>query len=194
MEVFRDIEKYEGLYQVTSFGRIYSVPRVDARGVKRGGRFLCLNNGRSGQKRIGLHKDNILTLHIVSHLVAKAFPEICGEWFEGCEVHHKNHNPSDNVAENIIVLTMDEHKKIHSESELTFNKRSSAQKKSYESGKRKPTHKGKAVRQYDIDGNFIAAFSSARDACKSTNTNASSLCSCLKGDYKTAGGYVWKYA
>lgn len=46
-------------------------------------------------------------------LVAKAFPEICGEWFEGCEVHHKDCNPLNNCAENLIVCTKEEHLLFH---------------------------------------------------------------------------------
>lgn len=49
-------------------------------------------------------------LHI---LVAKAFPEICGKWFEGCEVHHKNKNPLDNRASNLMVVTKEEHIRLH---------------------------------------------------------------------------------
>lgn len=49
-----------------------------------------------------------------AHLeVAKAFPEICGEWFEGCEVHHKDGNSLNNEASNLIVCTHDEHVEFH---------------------------------------------------------------------------------
>ena len=45
--------------------------------------------------------------------VAKAFPEICGEWFDGCEVHHKDGNPLNNEASNLIVCTKAEHLAFH---------------------------------------------------------------------------------
>lgn len=51
----------------------------------------------------------------IHRLVAKAFPEICGEWFEGCHIHHKNHIKTDNNAWNLVVVTPSEHSKIHSE-------------------------------------------------------------------------------
>ena len=41
----------------------------------------------------------------VSRLVAKAYPEICGEWFEGCEVDHINGIRDDNRAVNLKVCT-----------------------------------------------------------------------------------------
>lgn len=52
-------------------------------------------------------------------LVAKAFPEICGEWFEGCHVHHKDHNPLNNRADNLQIMTAKDHIKLHRESEIT---------------------------------------------------------------------------
>lgn len=51
--------------------------------------------------------------HYVHQEVAKAFPEICGEWFEGCEVHHKDGNTENNEATNLIVCTKEQHLAFH---------------------------------------------------------------------------------
>lgn len=45
--------------------------------------------------------------------IAKNNPDICGEWFEGCEVHHKDFNRLNDVAENLICLTPEEHHIMH---------------------------------------------------------------------------------
>lgn len=45
--------------------------------------------------------------------VAKAFPEICGKWFKGCEVHHKDGNSLNNEATNLVVCTKAQHMEYH---------------------------------------------------------------------------------
>lgn len=51
----------------------------------------------------------------------------------------------------------------------------------------------KSVGQYTKEGEFIATFSSIVEAANQTDTKACSISSCLKGRYKTANGYVWRY-
>ena len=51
----------------------------------------------------------------LSRLVAKGFPEICGEWFEGCVVHHLDENPLNNRAGNLKICTRKEHDAYHYE-------------------------------------------------------------------------------
>lgn len=53
--------------------------------------------------------------------IAKQNPTICGEWFDGCEVHHKDFNKLNDTPENLICLTAKEHKKIHTQNDKRFN-------------------------------------------------------------------------
>lgn len=50
------------------------------------------------------------------------------------------------------------------------------------------------IEQYDKFGNFIATWSCAKQAGNYLNIDPSGITKCCKGKYKTAGGYVWKYA
>lgn len=50
------------------------------------------------------------------------------------------------------------------------------------------------VIQYDKENNIINRFNSIKDASRQTNTNDTSIIHCCSGKFKTAGGYVWKYA
>ena len=42
----------------------------------------------------------------VHRIIALTFPEICGEWFEGAVVNHKDCNPENNSAFNLEVCTV----------------------------------------------------------------------------------------
>lgn len=54
--------------------------------------------------------------------VAKTHPETCGEWFEGCEVHHLNGIKTDDRPENLICLTKAEHHRVHTKAVDVFYK------------------------------------------------------------------------
>ena len=99
-EEWRPVVGYEGLYEVSNQNGFRNVKRntfPEGR-VRYGYRIVHL----------GKHVEN--GYHV---LVAQAFPQICGEWFEGCSVHHKNFNRLDNRPENLIVLSASEHSKLH---------------------------------------------------------------------------------
>ena len=83
-EIWRDIAGYEGLYQVSNLGRVKSLPRktgnqysgeekIKPQYERKGGiKYLYVNICKEGKGHsINVHK-----------LVAHAFPEICGEYFE----------------------------------------------------------------------------------------------------------------
>lgn len=49
----------------------------------------------------------------------------------------------------------------------------------------------KCIIQYDLEGNFIREWDSVKEAERKTKVK--SINSCLKGKYKRAGRYIWKY-
>lgn len=100
-EVWRDIEGYEGLYQVSNRGRVKSLDRVahDNRDVKRNikGKLKKQIYNRT-YPYVVLYVNNVSNLHDVHRLVAKAFI-----YNENClpVVNHKNGFPMDNRVENL---------------------------------------------------------------------------------------------
>lgn len=53
------------------------------------------------------------------------------------------------------------------------------------------SNRSKKVKQYSLDGNFIAIWPSAKEVERVLNTkHVSAVC---RGERKTAGGFIWKY-
>lgn len=52
----------------------------------------------------------------------------------------------------------------------------------------------KSVLQYSKDNIFIKSHKSISIASRETNTNRTSIVSCLTGAYKTANNFIWKYS
>lgn len=59
------------------------------------------------------------------------------------------------------------------------------------STRRKPY--GKAVAQFDLDGNLIATFKSARDAYRVTGISYKHISGVCNNDRRTAQGYIWRF-
>jgi hypothetical protein len=101
-EIWKDIEGYEGLYQVSNLGRVKSCKRKikTKYGVIRAykERILKTNFDAESYGRVCLHKLNCGKLTLVHRLVAEAF--ILNTTSEE-NVLHKNGNPKDNRVENL---------------------------------------------------------------------------------------------
>ncbi len=78
-------------------------------------------------------------------------------------------------------------------------RQSAIAKEIWKSPKYAETHMGanncraQAVRQYDLNHNFIAEYSTITEADKMTGINFRYISRAAKGERKTAGGYIWKY-
>ncbi len=95
-EVWKDIEGYEGLYQVSSFGRVKKVTT---------GRILKGGKHAKGYLLVGLYKNNIRSSKTIHRLVAEAFipnPE------NKPEVNHIDENKTNNSLDNLEWMTTKE--------------------------------------------------------------------------------------
>lgn len=105
MEIWKDIEGYEGLYRVSSIGRIMSSHR-NKKGE--GWQFLCGYTDTKGYQRIGLYKNGLTINQKIHRLVARAFipnPE------NKAEVNHKDSDKQNNDVENLEWATLVENMK-----------------------------------------------------------------------------------
>lgn len=100
-EEWRDIQGYEGLYQVSNLGRIRSIKNPDNIYIIEG------SITEYGYRNVRLCREGIKKAFRVGRLVGLAYPEICGEYFEGAQINHKNENKLDNRAENLEWCTQE---------------------------------------------------------------------------------------
>lgn len=102
MEVWKDIEGFEGLYQVSNLGRIKSLPRTvrAPRGCFRQvrERILKYQVTGAGYALVHLCKPNVQQMVLVHRLVAQAFiPNPLGLKL----VNHKDENPLNCSVDNL---------------------------------------------------------------------------------------------
>ena len=101
-EIFRDVEGYEGMYQISNLGRVKSMERNV---WSEHNNCFCLLKERflrpeivCGYLRVVFCKDGKTSKHLVHRLVAQAFipnPDNLPQ------VNHKDENKTNNVADNL---------------------------------------------------------------------------------------------
>ncbi len=91
MEIWKDIEGYEGLYQVSNLGRVRS-----------NNKLLHLNKNTYGYKHVTLSKGNIQKTALVHRLVASAFIE---NPLKLPQINHKDGNKNNNAVSNLEWVT-----------------------------------------------------------------------------------------
>lgn len=104
-EIWRDVDKYEGSYQVSNLGRIKSVYRIDNNHHIVKERILNQMKNWSGYMRVALSKNGKVKKHSVHRLVAKAFiPNPLNK----PQVNHKDETRDNNCVDNLNWMTAKE--------------------------------------------------------------------------------------
>ena len=112
-EIWKGLPGWEELYEISNYGNIKSLDRVDKRGVFHKSQTMKTYTSPNGREYFTFVYNGKTYTDTVWKYVVLAFPEICGEWFEGCEIHHKDFDKTNNKAQNLVVMSRREHKQLH---------------------------------------------------------------------------------
>ena len=97
-EIWRPVVGYEGLYEVSSYGRVRSLDRYDGRNRFLKGRILTLHTDKDGYLSAYLCSNSKVKGFLVHRLVAQAFipnPDNLPI------INHKDENPSNDNVDNL---------------------------------------------------------------------------------------------
>ena len=184
-EVWKDIEGYEGLYQVSNLGRVKSLSRIDSLGRKYKEKMLRQSNSR-GYLHICLSKDNNRKGYQTHRLVAQAF---VSNPKNKPQVNHIDEDKTNNQANNLNWMTSKENNDWGT-------RKSRAIKSSINNPKRDYLRLGKKFSKpiyYINEKGEKICFSGIHEAARVLNATASGISANLNGRLKTYRGFVFMF-
>lgn len=175
-EIWKDIEGYEGLYQVSDQGRIKSM-RYSTRyrcNMVEGAKphIIKPSPTANGYRSVTLYKGpGVRRKYLIHRLVAMAFvPNPNG--FDS--VNHKDEDKSNNCASNLEWCT------------IYYNN-------NYGTARLRTSYtKGSPIMQSTLEGIPIAIYASVGIAESVTGVDRHGIIDCCHGKIGASGGYLWK--
>lgn len=166
IEEWRGVVGYEGYYQVSNMGQIFS---------KRTSKILRPWKDKDGYPEIYLCVNGTCKAFKTYKLVMLAFPDICGEYFEGAECNHKDEDHMNCCAWNLEWCTR------------KYNCRYGTR------NRRTALKQNKPILQYTTDGVLVREWETSHDIERETGWSRPNITKCAQGKYKSAYGYIWRY-
>ena len=167
-EQWLDISGYEGLYQISNFGRVKSFYFKNPRILK--------PHKVKGYSNVELYKNKKKKQFYIHRLVMENFCPI--ENMNVLDVNHKDEDKSNNHISNLEWMT---HK-----GNLNYGSRAEKARMKMQG---KNSSRSKKVRC--IEKNVI--YEALREAERQLGIPATNISKACKGKIKTAGGYHWEY-
>ena len=163
-EYWKPVVGYEGLYEVSNWGRVKSLKFGKEK-------ILKPQKDKDGYLCVTLYKNNNQCQFKVHRLVAEAFIDNSDNL--PC-VNHKDECKTNNIVSNLEWCD----RKYN----VNYGSRN----------KRAAEKLSKIVLQYDLNGNFIKEWKSTRE-CDRNGYNHSAVAACCRGELKTYKGFLWEY-
>ena len=173
-ETWKDIKDFEGIYQISTLGRVKRNKRKtrDGRNLKE--KYMRPYTDWNGYFKVTLTNKKVTKHFFVHRLVANAFIPNPNDL---SQINHKDENKQNNCVDNLEWCT-----RLYN-----MNYGSTQEKKAKKSRKQ--------VNQYDLNGIFIKKWNSIKEASNSLGINHANISSCCKNKYgrRSSGGFMWKY-
>ena len=198
-EEWKDVENYEGLYQVSNLGRVKSLK--DNNGKPRE-KIMKQGKTKNGYLRIMLCKNGKRERFLVHRLVANAFIPNPNNF--KC-VNHKDEDKTNNCVNNLEWCTYQynntygtcQQRRVENTDwkvkvANTDYKAITAKMDYKEIGRKVAEKLSRQVYQYSLDGILVAIWKSIRE-CGRNGFNFGAVAACCRGEAKTHKGYIWSY-
>ena len=174
-ENWKDINGYEGRYQISDLGRVRSFAHD-----KINGRLLSMRANKQGYYYVSLAKHCVMKSFKIHRLVAKAFIPNPNNYL--C-VDHIDRDKSNNKPDNLRWCTLSDNQ--HNENTLRHRQ---------ENSPRGSRHvKSQAVEQRTLDGQLIRTYGSINEAAKATGLVSSTIRVRCYRTNNVWGGYRWSF-
>ena len=183
-EIWKDIKGYEGLYQVSNLGRVKSLSRMRCYGAagylmmpekmlkehpnKKGYLQVLLTDKEKNHKKFSIHR--LVALHFIPN------PDNLPQ------VNHKDEDKTNNRVDNLEWMSLRDNVRYGT----GIQRRSITLR----------TVNAKCpVYQYDMEGNLVGEYISAREAARQTGFFSTAITNCCnnKVGFRTHKGYRWSY-
>lgn len=190
MEVWKDIKEYEGLYQVSNFGNIRSLPR---RGTSKNVHIMFQKYNKCGYKMVGLYKDGKVKNRTVHRIVAETFLD---NPLNKEDVNHIDGNKENNNVSNLEWTTHKENMKHARKNNLiriTNKVIEQGKNVGQKYGKINGLKRAKRILQISYYNESIKEWDSITQASKCTGISLSGISKCCNKKKNMAGGYKWEF-
>lgn len=178
-EIWKDIEGYEGRYQISNLGNVKSL-NYGGHGYAKD---LVPKVNNCGRLWVELFCNGSKRQCLIHRLVGEAFIPNPNDY---PQINHKDENPKNNVVENLEWCTQ------------AYNNRYSLKLHPERMRQRHPkivrTFSGKKIVQLSLNGDVLRTWEDIRSIVRETGMSQWSITQCCDGNRRKAYGFKWQYA